>query len=105
MGQFIQLLYVIFNINFIINLIYNFSFYFLPFLPFLPLQLQFLSSFRFVSFQINKQFAGFSGDALADRMLDSNAKLLVTADGAYRGTKFIPLKEIVDSALEACKLK
>ena len=38
-------------------------------------------------------------------MLDSNAKLLITADGAYRGTKFIPLKEIVDQALETCKLR
>ncbi|CAG2176082.1 unnamed protein product, partial [Oppiella nova] len=48
-------------------------------------------------------FAGFSAPALADRIMDANCILLVTADGAYRANKFIPLKSIADSALEICK--
>jgi hypothetical protein len=37
--------------------------------------------------------------------MDANGVLLVTADGAYRGTKFIPLKDIADASLAACKQK
>jgi acetyl-CoA synthetase len=45
-------------------------------------------------------FAGFSATALADRILDAEAKLIITADGLNRGSKQIPLKRIVDEALE-----
>ncbi|WP_243517815.1 MULTISPECIES: acetate--CoA ligase [unclassified Candidatus Cardinium] len=48
-------------------------------------------------------FAGFSTEALAERMIAANAKLLVTADGTFRGTKFIPLKSIATQALKQCK--
>ncbi len=47
-------------------------------------------------------FAGFSANALADRINDSTCKLVITSDGAYRGTKNVPLKDIVDEALETC---
>ena len=47
-------------------------------------------------------FAGFSAKALADRINDSSCKLLITADGSYRGTKVLDLKSIVDLALESC---
>ncbi len=47
-------------------------------------------------------FAGFSANALSDRINDSSCNLVITSDGGYRGTKSIPLKEIVDSALESC---
>ncbi|XP_074598867.1 acetyl coenzyme A synthase [Brevipalpus obovatus] len=50
-------------------------------------------------------FAGFSGDAIAERILDSNCKLLVTCDGVYRGKKFIPLKEMADQAVAKCEAK
>ncbi|RWS14926.1 acetyl-coenzyme A synthetase: cytoplasmic-like isoform X1 [Dinothrombium tinctorium] len=50
-------------------------------------------------------FAGFSGDAIAERVIDCNCKLLVTCDGVYRGSKYIPLKEIVDDAVFKCGLK
>lgn len=47
-------------------------------------------------------FAGFSANALADRINDSTCKMVITSDGAYRGTKNVPLKDIVDKALETC---
>ncbi len=43
-------------------------------------------------------FAGFSARALAERNNDANAKVLITADGGYRGKKIIPLKETSDEA-------
>ncbi|KAG8249114.1 Acetyl-coenzyme A synthetase, cytoplasmic [Homalodisca vitripennis] len=45
-------------------------------------------------------FAGFSSDSLAERMLDCKAKLLITADCVWRGSKLLCLKEICDSAME-----
>ena len=45
-------------------------------------------------------FAGFSANALAERLNDAQAKILITANGMIRGTKFIPLKEIADNALK-----
>ncbi len=47
-------------------------------------------------------FAGFSASALADRINDAQAKILITSDGGYRGTKTIPLKNIGDEALTMC---
>ncbi|MCK5080173.1 MAG: AMP-binding protein, partial [Bacteroidales bacterium] len=47
-------------------------------------------------------FAGFSANALADRINDSLCNLVITSDGGYRGTKSIPLKSIVDEAVEKC---
>ena len=47
-------------------------------------------------------FAGFSAKALAARILDCDCKLVITADGSYRGAKTVALKNIVDEALESC---
>lgn len=47
-------------------------------------------------------FAGFSAHALADRINDAQAKMVITADGLNRGAKQIPLKRVVDEALESC---
>jgi acetyl-CoA synthetase len=47
-------------------------------------------------------FAGFSATALADRINDAQAKVLITSDGGFRGTKSIPLKSIADDAVEKC---
>lgn len=47
-------------------------------------------------------FAGFSAASLSDRIHDSACKILITADGSYRGNKVIDLKSIVDEALESC---
>lgn len=48
-------------------------------------------------------FGGFSAQSIADRINDADCKLIVTADGTYRGTKHIGLKDIVDDALMQCK--
>ncbi|UBM62416.1 acetate--CoA ligase [Candidatus Sulfidibacterium hydrothermale] len=47
-------------------------------------------------------FAGFSATALADRIIDAEAKMVITSDGGFRGNKTIPLKEITDEALKKC---
>ncbi|RFC55980.1 acetate--CoA ligase [Brumimicrobium aurantiacum] len=47
-------------------------------------------------------FAGFSATALASRINDSECKILIAADGSYRGAKKLNLKSIVDEALEEC---
>ncbi len=47
-------------------------------------------------------FAGFSSNALATRINDSDCKIVLTSDGSYRGKKSIDLKGIVDEALETC---
>ncbi|XXF80021.1 acetate--CoA ligase [Myxococcaceae bacterium GXIMD 01537] len=45
-------------------------------------------------------FAGFSSEALRERIIDSGARLVVTANEAPRGPKAVPLKWLVDQALE-----
>jgi len=47
-------------------------------------------------------FAGFSSSALADRINDAQCKMVITANDLTRGTKTLPLKEIVDEALQHC---
>ena len=47
-------------------------------------------------------FAGFSSTALASRIQDCACKLMITADGGFRGNKSIDLKSIVDEALLTC---
>jgi len=47
-------------------------------------------------------FGGFSPEALASRIEDCNASLVVTADQAPRGGRATPLKENVDKALDIC---
>jgi acetyl-CoA synthetase len=45
-------------------------------------------------------FGGFSAQSVADRIHDSQARLVVTADGGYRRGAIVPLKQNVDEALE-----
>lgn len=47
-------------------------------------------------------FGGFSPEALKDRIKDSKSKVLVTADGAYRRGKVIPMKGTAEEALDEC---
>jgi len=47
-------------------------------------------------------FGGFSFKSLSDRIQDADCNIVITADGAYRGSKDIPLKSVIDEALETC---
>ena len=47
-------------------------------------------------------FAGFSAEALRDRINDAKCKAVITADEGLRGKKIIPLKRTVDEAVMAC---
>ncbi|MBE7441381.1 MAG: acetate--CoA ligase [Flavobacteriales bacterium] len=47
-------------------------------------------------------FAGFSAKALADRINDASCNIVLTSDESFRGDKIIPIKTIVDEALEQC---
>ncbi len=44
-------------------------------------------------------FGGFSAQSISDRITDASCKMVITADGAFRGNKTIALKEIIDDAL------
>ncbi len=44
-------------------------------------------------------FGGFSAQSIADRLFDAQADFIITCDGAYRGSKDIPLKAVIDDAL------
>jgi acetyl-CoA synthetase len=45
-------------------------------------------------------FGGFAADALRDRIADCGAKVVITQDAGWRRGKILPLKEVVDKALE-----
>lgn len=47
-------------------------------------------------------FAGFSARAIADRVNDASCSMVITSDGLNRGAKQIPVKRVVDEALESC---
>ncbi len=44
-------------------------------------------------------FGGFSAEALRDRLVDAEAKIVITADGGWRKDAIVPLKPAVDSAI------
>jgi len=46
-------------------------------------------------------FSGFSAEALADRINDCEAKILITADGSYRRGKVVSIKDNADRALQS----
>lgn len=48
-------------------------------------------------------FAGFSASAVASRVNDCGAKMVITSDGSYRGNKVLDLKSIVDEAIDKCE--
>ncbi|HUQ04563.1 MAG TPA: acetate--CoA ligase [Kofleriaceae bacterium] len=49
-------------------------------------------------------FGGFSSEALADRIKDSRARVVITADGGWRRGAIVPLKDNVDKALETVEV-
>ena len=50
-------------------------------------------------------FGGFSSNALKDRIEDAKSKIVITADGAYRGGNIIPLKQATDEAISQSSYK
>jgi acetyl-CoA synthetase len=47
-------------------------------------------------------FGGFSAKSLGDRIQDADCKIVITANEGLRGGKIVPIKSIVDQALEGC---
>jgi acetyl-CoA synthetase len=47
-------------------------------------------------------FGGFSAQSISDRIQDADCSVVITADGAFRGNKQIPLKSVIDDALLRC---
>ncbi len=70
---------------------------YLPMIPELPI---FMLAAARLGVVFTVVFSGFSADALANRINDAEAKLVVTADGGWRRGKVVELKAIVDKALE-----
>src|SRR3990172_7670513 len=72
---------------------------YLPVIPELPITL--LATARLGGIHA-VVFSGFSAEALADRVNDSGAKILVTVDGSYRRGKTVAIKDNADRALPNC---
>lgn len=72
---------------------------YLPMIPELPISM--LACARIGAIH-SVVFAGFSSDALKDRIQDSKACLLITADGGFRNGNVYPLKDNADIALKEC---
>jgi len=70
---------------------------YLPVIPELPITL--LAAARVGAIH-TVVFSGFSSEALADRINDCEAKILVTADGSFRRGKIVEIKKNADRALE-----
>ncbi len=72
---------------------------YLPMIPELPIAMLATARIGAIHTVI---FSGFSSMALADRVNDTEAKVIITADGSFRRGKIVQLKEIVDVALQNC---
>jgi len=69
---------------------------YLPMIPELPI---FMLACSRIGATFTVVFSGFTGQALADRINDVEAKVLVTADGGYRRGSPLPLKGTADEAM------
>ncbi|MCI4368849.1 MAG: AMP-binding protein, partial [Thermoplasmata archaeon] len=76
----------------------DFAAVYLPMIPELPVALLALAR---LGIPFTTVFSGFSATALSSRVNDLGARLILTADGGRRRGKVVPLKEIVDHALES----
>ncbi len=71
---------------------------YMPMIPELPIAM--LATVRLGAIH-SVIFAGFTAKSISERVNDSKSKIIITADGAYRRGKVIPLKPIVDEALKS----
>ena len=69
---------------------------YLPMIPELPISMLAVTRIGAIHSVV---FSGFSSYALAERIVDAKAKVLITADGFYRRGKIIKLKEAADEAI------
>jgi acetyl-CoA synthetase len=72
---------------------------YMPMIPELPMALLAVARLGAVH---NVVFGGFAASSLRDRINDSNAKVIITADSNFRGGKLIELKKIADEAAAEC---
>jgi acetyl-CoA synthetase len=72
---------------------------YLPVIPELPIALLACARIGAIHTVV---FSGFSAEALADRINDSGARILVTADGSFRRGKTVAIKDNADKALPNC---
>jgi len=74
--------------------------FYLPMMPELPL---YMLAVQRLGAKHSIVYSGFSAFALAERAIAAGSRIIVTADALYRNGKIIPLKEIVDEAIEICE--
>ncbi|MDI3501957.1 MAG: acetyl-CoA synthetase [Archaeoglobi archaeon] len=74
--------------------------FYLPMIPELPL---FMLAVQRIGAGHSIVFSGFSAEALAVRVMDAGARIIVTADGVYRRGKVLNLKKVVDDAIKICE--
>ncbi len=74
--------------------------FYLPMIPELPL---YMLAVQRIGAAHSVVFSGFSAEALAIRVIDAGARIIVTADGVYRRGKVLNLKKIVDEAVKICE--
>ena len=70
---------------------------YLPMIPELPISM--LACARIGAIH-SVVFSGFSSNSLKDRINDSKSKIVITADGGYRGGAVVKLKDVVDEAIK-----
>ncbi|WP_067935349.1 acetate--CoA ligase [Alicyclobacillus kakegawensis] len=75
---------------------------YLPMIPELPIAMLACAKIGAIHSVV---FAGFSANSLRDRILDADAKLLITADGGWRRGNLLPLKANADKAVAGTSVK